>query len=111
MRSIDGRARRRLRAIKLKQWKTRWFALEGGALRYFDKRGGPLKGEVLLRGGAVNLADPAEVEGGRRHCIKLVNPTSQIVLQAADGVAATAWAAALYRAVAFANGGSGYWLR
>ena len=66
----------RKRGRLVKTWRLRWFVLERGVLRYFERRGGVLKGTLQLFGEAVECrrldSNDVHAEGAERREVALV---------------------------------------
>ena len=97
------------RNSSVKNWKDRYFVLEGGRLAYYedDQKGAEIKGDIQLMGSAVSLLSHSET--GQFFCLRIVSGITSIVMQAKTVDDMMDWASVLYHASSIANGG-GYLL-
>lgn len=96
------------RNSSVKNWKDRYFVLEGGRLSYFeDDKGSDIKGDIQLMGSAVSLLNHSET--GQFFCFRVVSGITSIVMQAKTVDDMMDWASTLYHASSMSNGG-GYLL-
>jgi hypothetical protein len=96
------------RNSSVKNWKDRFFVLEGGRLSYFeDDKGSDIKGDIQLMGSAVSLLNHSET--GQFFCFRVVSGITSIVMQAKTVDDMMDWASVLYHASSMSNGG-GYLL-
>ena len=80
----------------VKNWKMRYFVLEGNRLSYYaeERRPGTRKGTVRVRG----VADVPDRPGKRQHRFNVLCDGSVLAVAAGDSRDKAAWAAALSQA-------------
>ena len=100
---LDGMLDKRPRSKSNKKYRARYFVLRAGVLRYYTKKGGPLKGLFELEDARVHW--PAVAEGKPDEL--LLTRSDDMLRVRPDGHAGVmSWGATLYYAIVLANGGA-----
>ena len=84
-----------------KNWRRRFFALSGSSLRYYDKEGGKLKGEVDLSDENVLVRTPVSkrASDATHFQFEVCHSSTSLICAADDPVTMNSWVQAINKAV------------
>uniref|UniRef100_A0A7S3K4V0 PH domain-containing protein n=1 Tax=Aureoumbra lagunensis TaxID=44058 RepID=A0A7S3K4V0_9STRA len=103
--SKQARGRNKNALVSSKNWKKRYFKIQGGRLSYYtDPNETQPKDCIQLTGCAVSLVAKQDADG-QSFCFKLNFGLGLLIMQATTLDEMIDWTATLYQAVAIANGG------
>jgi len=72
-------------------WKERWFSLEEGSLKYYQKEGGEHLGTIAVKGNKVILSDANK----KKHVFSIITPKQTYHIQAKNEHERQSWISAL----------------